>query len=180
MKKYVRLTDKEKVDIIDKYKNGLVPMIQLAEKAGTTRQAIYKMLKSAGIDTSKASAANINVSCSCCGKEIKRMRCQVRKTKHLFCSWPCYFAWLKHGNGNPLVMHRQGQRTARKIVTEYFALRPGNIAHHEDRNQFNNEVYNLKVFMNQGDHVRYHRGFLVPILWDGMIEQSNKVKKINE
>jgi len=171
MKKYIRLTDQEKVDIVNAFINELEPMINLAKKYNVTRQSIYKLIKSAGIDTSNG-AANLLVSCSCCGKEIIRNRARVRKSKHLFCSEDCYFAWLKHGNGNPLIIHRQSARIARDIVEKYFALRPGNIVHHEDRNQFHNSITNLRVFTNQGDHVRYHRGFIVPILWDGS-DQNN-------
>jgi hypothetical protein len=167
MKKYVRLTDKEKVDIIEAYTVGLIPMIKLAAKYNIVRQAVHKVLKSAGIDTSKTGAAHIKMSCCCCGKEIIRLRCQVRSTKHMFCSEDCYFAWLKHGNGNPLVIHRQAARLAREIISKHYALRPDEIVHHEDRNQNNNLIQNLKVFKNQGDHVRYHRGFIVPIIFDG-------------
>jgi hypothetical protein len=166
MKKYIRLTDKDKVDIIEQYTNGLVPMIKLSEQYGITRQGIHKVLRRAGVDTSKQ-AANMVVSCTVCGTETPRLRCQVRNMKHHFCSNECYFAWLKHGNGNPLIMHKQGMRTARKVVQEYHALLPKEVVHHEDRNQFNNHPSNLKVFKNQGDHIRYHRDFLVPIIWDG-------------
>lgn len=164
--KRIRLTDKEKVNIIQSYTVDLIPMIELAKRHGITRQGIFKLLRSAGIDTSKQ-ASRILVSCSCCGKEIERPRCQVRKRLHMFCSDKCYHAWLKHGNGNPLVMHRHSSRTAREIVGKHFALRPGNTVHHDDRNQYNNNLNNLKVFANQGDHIRHHRGFIVPILWDG-------------
>jgi hypothetical protein len=85
----------------------------------------------------------------------------------MFCGEDCYFAWLKHGNGNPLVIHRQAARSAREVISRYYALRPDEIAHHEDRNQNHNLIQNLKVFKNQGDHVRYHRGFIVPIMFDG-------------
>ena len=168
MKKYVRLTDKEKVDIIERYTVGLIPMIELAAKYNITRQSVHKLLRAAEINTSKQ-AAHIKLSCCCCGKEIIRLRCQVRKTKHMFCGDDCYSAWLKHGNGNPLIMHRHASRSARVVVSKYYALRPDEIVHHEDRNQNNNLIHNLKVFKNQGDHVRYHRGFIVPIMFDGSL-----------
>jgi transposase-like protein len=165
---YVRLTDSEKVNIIKAYETDLIPMIELAKQHGVTRQCIHKLLRKAGVDTSKTGAANIEVSCTVCGTMFKKKRCQVRKAQHVFCSEACYFAWLKHGNGNPLIMHRNCSRIARSIVSKYFALRPGNIVHHEDRNQYNNELSNLRVFACQGDHIRYHRGFTVPILWNGL------------
>lgn len=165
--KYVRLTDKEKVDIIERYSVGLETMIDLAKEHGITRQGIYKLLKGAGVETSKELAGNIMVSCTVCGKEVSKHRMQVRNFLHQFCSKDCYFAWLKHGNGNPLIMHRNSARQARAIVSDLFALRPGNCVHHKDRNQYNNKLSNLMVFANSGDHVRHHRGFTVPVLWDG-------------
>ena len=163
--KYIRLTDMDKVNIIKRYSVGLETMIALAKEYGVTRQGVYKVIKKSGIEPMDITW--LDVSCTACGEEIKRRRCQVRKAKHLFCSEECYFNWLKHGNGNPLILSRMGQRIARQMVSKYFALQPKCTVHHEDRNDFNNEPYNLKVFANQGDHIRYHRGFIVPILWDG-------------
>ncbi len=167
--KRVRLTDKEKVNIVDRYTNHLVPMIILAAQYGITRQGIHKVLTQAGVNTHKGpgGAAQIHYSCTVCGKESIMTRAYFRRRKHVFCGEECYFAWLHHGNGNPLIMHRNSSRTARAIVSDHFALRPEHIVHHEDRNQYNNELSNLKVFSYSGDHLRYHRGFIVPVLWDG-------------
>jgi len=148
-------------------------MITLAAQYGITRQGVHKVLKRAGIDTGKA-AANLAVSCTCCGNGVTMKRYRVRKQKHVFCGEACYVAWLKHGNGNPLIVHRQGARVGRDIAGKYHTFLPGHVLHHEDRNQNNNHISNLKVFVSNGDHVRYHRGFQVPILWDGAISHKNK------
>jgi hypothetical protein len=160
-----KLSDCAKVYIIEGYTIRLQTMIELARQYGVTRNAVYKVLKCAGVDTSKVGAANIKVSCTSCGKEIIVKRCMFRTRKHVFCDHVCYYAFLKHGNGNPLIMNRQCSRIARTIVSKYFTLPLGSIVHHEDRNDFNNNPDNLIVFANQGDHVRHHRGFIVPILW---------------
>jgi len=165
--KYIRMTDQDKVDAIRRYTTDLEPVTSIAKSIGVSRQSIWKLLQKAGIDTAKETAAWINVSCSACGTELKRRRCQIRAAKHLFCNAACYAAWLKHGNGQPLQEHRHHQRIGRSIVEKFFPLRPEHIVHHEDRNDFNNDPANLRVFCNQGDHVRYHRGFMVPVLWDG-------------
>jgi len=162
-----RLTDKEKGYIIEAYCTILKPMITIAKELGVTRQTIHKALKKAGIDTSKAGAAHISVSCTVCGNETTKLRYTFRKAKHHFCSEACYYVWLKHGNGNPLIIHRQSSRIAREIVERHINLMPGQIVHHEDRNQWNNDIDNLKVFANQGDHIRYHRDYLVLPIWDG-------------
>ena len=160
------LTDQELVDIVDGYTNKLLSMITLAAQYGITRQGVFKVLQRAGIDTSRA-VAWLTVSCTCCGKAFLKRRCQIRKQKHVFCCEKCYYAWLQHGNGNPLVVHRQGLRIARDVVSKYHTLLPGELVHHEDRNQNNNHISNLIVFTGQGDHIRYHRGFIVPVLFDG-------------
>lgn len=167
MRSQGRLTDIERVDIVRGYTVDLIPMIALAERYAITRQGVYKVLRKAGVDTRKGIASWILCSCSCCGKEILKRRGIVRKNKHQFCNELCYFAWLKHGNGNPLIMHRQGARVAHDVVKKYHTLLPGELVHHEDRNQNNNHISNLRVFKNQGDHIRYHRGFIVPIVFDG-------------
>jgi predicted DNA-binding protein YlxM (UPF0122 family) len=160
----MRLTPKDQVDIIRAYTEQLMPMLELANQYNITRQGIWKLLKRSGVDTSKH---KLIVSCSTCQKEIKRNRCLIRKSLNHFCCNKCYYAFLETGNGNPYIQNRQGQRIARKKVAELFDLQPGNIVHHDDRNTLNNMLHNLKVFRNQGDHVRYHRGFTVEILWDG-------------
>ena len=160
-----RMTDQDKVYILEGYTQGLLTMAHMAKTIGVSRQAIHKALTKAGIDIKAAS--HIPVSCTVCGEPTIKRRCMFRKSAHHFCGEACYFAWLKHGNGNPLVIHRQSARSARKITQAHFALTPEMIVHHEDRNQFNNDLNNLKVFKNQGDHIRYHRGGLSTPLWTG-------------
>lgn len=160
-----KTTAKQRVDIIESYIN-LTPMIELARRYGMSRQGVYKIIRAAGVDTGKN--GGIEVSCFCCQKIIKRWRCQVRKSKHLFCSHDCYHAFLQAGNGaGPFIVSRQGSRIARKVISKYFDIQPTHIPHHKDRNQFNNDPSNLMVFRCQGDHVRHHRGFEVEPLWDG-------------
>ena len=77
MKKRVRLTAQQKVDIVTAYSEHLVTMVALAEKYGVTRQGIYKAIKAAGIDTGKN--GGMVVSCSACGKEF-RTQVVVSKT----------------------------------------------------------------------------------------------------
>ena len=160
------LTDNAYVDIVNAYTVELIPMIELAKRYKITRQGIWKILNRAGVITTKE-AAHIRVSCTVCGIETNYVRSRFRGIKHHFCGEQCYHAWLKHGNGNPLITHRHSGRIARTIVSKYFELQPGYIVHHEDRNQQNNTLDNLKVFANNGDHIRHHRDFEVPILWDG-------------
>ena len=67
---------------------------------------------------------------------------------------------------------RQGQRIARVVVGEYFELEDGMVVHHEDGNTLNNQLRNLRVFIDHSHHMKYHfqmRGGEVPFspIWDG-------------
>ena len=158
----MKLTKNDKVYIIIAYQE-LTPMIELATKFNISRQAVYKILKKAGIDTAKH---KIPVSCTTCGKELTRNKFQIRKQKNHFCNQECYTAFLQAGNGFPYIQNRQGQRIARSLVSKHFDLRDSYVVHHENRNCLDNKLKNLKVFATQGDHIRYHRGFDVTPLWD--------------
>ena len=164
MIKHARLTRNQKVDIINAYSNDLTPMITLATQYGVSRQAIHKLLRKAGIDTKKQ---RLPVSCSVCGMEILRTKARIRKQLNHFCSEDCYHAFLEAGNGLPYIQSRAGQKRARVIVSDHFSLQSGHVVHHENRNCLDNRLTNLKVFANNGDHTRYHRGFDVQPLWDG-------------
>jgi len=161
------LSRTQRVDIVNRYSEDLTPMQSLADKHGITRQGVYKIIKNAGVDTSKH---KIPVSCSACGSEIMRTKARIRNQINHFCDYGCYYAYLEAGSGNGLyVNNRHGQRVARKIVSEHFDLKENQIVHHKDRNCLNNMVDNLMVFANQGDHIRYHRlgpDYAAPV-WDG-------------
>ena len=158
-----RLDTEERLDIIRLYEE-FTPVIEIADKYGVSREAIYKTLKRAGVNTSKGSFNNIPVTCHVCGAEFTRCRAYIRKTKHMHCSEECYMAWLK---ASPYREWRQGGRIGREVVGQHFDLEDGHIVHHENGNQTDNRPENLKVFANQGDHVRHHRGFEVTPLWEG-------------
>jgi hypothetical protein len=155
--------------IIEMYQVELIPMEKIAEQYNISRMGIYKILKKAGIETRKGIATQLNVSCDNCHNIIKVVRCKVRKLKHHFCSMECRDAWLnrKDKENNPFIENRTGGRHGRIEVQKYFELKEGYVVHHEDRNQNNNDIKNLRVFATNGDHTRYHRGYEVPILFNG-------------
>ena len=110
-----RITTAERHDIITQFKDNLIPMAALAKQYKVSRQTIYKTIKHAGIDTSKHKES---ITCLVCDKQFLKTRCLVKRSKHHFCCNECYYAWLKHGNGNPLIIHRQGARIARTILSK--------------------------------------------------------------
>lgn len=103
------------------------------------------------------------VPCTTCGTSVQRPPSQIRKSRRIFCSSRCYLAT----RGQNHVTWRQGTRIARKVVAKYFDLQPSHVVHHEDSDERNNRIQNLKVFASQSDHMKYHHGGSVPILFDG-------------
>ena len=143
---------KTHVDIIEAYTINLSSMQEIADILHVSRNAIYKILRKSGVDTTKH---RISISCTTCGKTIERTRKRVRKQRNHFCSQDCYYSFLNAGKTS-YIQNRHGQRLARFKVTQYFDLQQQHVVHHEDRNTFNNDLKNLKVFATQGDHIKYH------------------------
>jgi hypothetical protein len=158
----MKINDKQAVDIIRAWEMNELNMAALGSRYNVTRQAIYKVLKRYGIDTTKR---RLLVSCCTCQKEIARPRKQLRDRKRTFCSHECYTAWLqaRAGYGDS----SYGSRMARIKVSELFNLLDGHIVHHVDGNGLNNAIDNLVVYRNQGDHIRAHRGFDAEPIWVG-------------
>ena len=162
------LTEKEAVDIVRAFTEDLEPVASIATRTKYSRQGIYKLLRRYGVDI--AGAVTIPVSCDCCGRPVEIKRCRFKHSKHHFCCNECYFAWIQAGAGRrtgPYLANRHGMRVARAKVSEVFDLQPKHIVHHEDRNQLNNNLKNLRVFACQGDHLKYHRGLDTLPIWDG-------------
>jgi hypothetical protein len=158
------------------YENGLVPMIRLAERYNVSRQGIWKLLKRLGVETEKN--GGVDIVCHHCKKEIKRHKSQMRlRSNHKFCSRKCWFDYVKSLTGTEYKYDRQGQRKGRKVVSRYHALQPGEIVHHEDKNCRNNTLSNLRVFACQSDHIRYHRGFDIKPVWNGVDIIAERLKK---
>ena len=148
----MKLTPEVQLDIIEAYTVDLWSMQDCADALNVSRTAIHKMLNKHGIDTSKH---KLEVSCTTCGKPIMRTKKRVRNQRNHFCSTDCYYAYLDAGR-TMYNQNRQGQRTARAVVAKYFDLQDSHIVHHDDRNTLNNDIRNLKVFANAGDHIKYH------------------------
>lgn len=151
------LTRKEKDSIVELFK-ALSPVSELAKEYGVSRQAIYKILKKNKVDA--ISLGIILVQCATCGADLSRHRYRVRKQKNHFCDYDCFASFLKAYIGP--------QAIPRLKVSEHFDLQPEHIIHFKDNNPINTMIYNLAVFKNQQDHIRFHHGMDdVEILWEG-------------
>jgi hypothetical protein len=154
--------------LVDRLVRDHVFIQDLAAEVGMTRYGIWKRLKAAGRYDEVRSRYRLTCVCAHCGEQfVKRKRLLMQCKGESYCSARCYY----ESRANPQYFQsRQGQRTARLIVQEHYAL-PINapyIVHHKDSNDTHNNQDNLMVFANQSDHLKHHYGKaeVVP-LWDG-------------
>lgn len=150
-----KLGKKETVDVLNRYCEQLEPVQSIASSYGMTRQGIWKLLRRNGVDPKQY--GRLRVTCCACGQEFERSRSHIRKSKNVFCSLDCYYAYLEAKQDGVYFAGRQGQRISREVVAAYFPLESKHVVHHKDRNNYNNNINNLMVFANQGDHIRFHR-----------------------
>lgn len=95
------------------------------------------------------------LACVNCGKKFYRRFGEQGDSRNQYCSKPCYFEHRDHGKS----YKRVGDRHLHRIVAEQKLgrpLRPGEIAHHEDRNKRNNAPDNITVLENQSEHAKLH------------------------
>jgi hypothetical protein len=139
---------------------------QIAPIAGISRQAVWKALKRQGVITGKGPGGLTRVQylCDFCGNPSEMTRARWRNSSKHFCCEACYFASLENPGYHPW---RQGQRLARAIVSQYFHINDGNVVHHKNGDNHNNDRSNLAVFRSQSDHIKHHRGQSINPLWDG-------------
>ncbi len=148
--------------VVALYTVGHLTVRQIGARLGMSHAAIAKRLKRRGVPARLGE--HIQTECAQCHKLIDRVRCRARKTRRAFCSNACYFAARHNPN---FVISRSGAMRARVIVSAYFDLLPAHVVHHEDSNQRNNDLANLRVFASQSDHLRFHHGADVRPIWDG-------------
>ncbi len=138
----------------------------IAPIAGISRQAVWKILRDQGVNTSKGTggATRVKYECSFCGKPCETERQRFRDSINHYCSKECYYADIENQNYHPW---KQGRRLARAIVSQHFHLKDGNVVHHKDGDNRNNDRSNLAVYRSQADHVSSHRGGKARPIWDG-------------
>jgi hypothetical protein len=154
------LNEIERKELVKKFVDELIPMAVLATEYSISRQAVHKIIRKSGVDI--VAAARVAVICAVCNKTFVAARNRVRATNTLTCSRDCYHTFLKRNNYKE---NKGGSRLARKLVSLYHTLRPGEVVHHIDGDQSNNKLENLMVFASAADHVRYHRGFDIKPVW---------------
>ena len=142
-----------KDDIVQSFTQDLESVINLASRWGLTRQAVYKILKAAGVDTKKG---KIKVSCSTCGKGVDRPKSKVRNRKHIFCDRDCMRAY-QIATKELSKKRANWSRVARRKISKVFKIKPEHVVHFVDGKHYNTMEHNMMVFANLGDHARWHR-----------------------
>ena len=95
--------------IIEMYVSKHLSLSKIAKELNVSRQAIYKVLKKEGIDTSKENACNVNVICSWCNKPFVMERNRYLRIKHnCYCSEQCYCDYMRE-LGKGYIYNRQAQ-----------------------------------------------------------------------
>lgn len=134
---------------------------------GMSRVGVWKRLQTAGVKAQEGE--RVVFKCDQCGESCWRHRRYWRSHRRRFCSEKCYFKALHNPDYNP---NRQGQRMARKVVSQHFQLESKHVVHHEDSDTTHNEIGNLWVFRTQADHMAYERGSEVEPIWKGSKSES--------
>lgn len=146
------LSDDQICDVICAYRDG-VSAADLGRRYGRTRQAIYLLLRKNGIPRNDHS--RIERKCGWCGSAILVLRNRAARARVSYCNSACYQEKIRSAEYQTW---RHGQRIAHEVVSGFFALVYGNVVHHRDGDQDNNDLANLMVFATHGDLMRWHRG----------------------
>lgn len=148
-------------DVVALYTQSHLTMAEIGQLCGVSRAAVHKLLRKLEVPASASEHAT--AVCAYCGESFDMARKRWRSTMQRFCCAEHYYASLNKSY-RPW---RQGQRLARAIVCQHFALTPDHVVHHRDGDNRNNDRANLLVYASQADHMAAHRGKKIRPLWDG-------------
>lgn len=157
----VKLTAAARATIIELWTSKRATQTQLARMYGVAQSLIHEVVKRSG-STRKNQPAEQH-QCDQCGKAVSVNRPQRNNRRH-FCSRACFYAKLHNPSYQRSVY---GTKLARRKVSEHFKLSEFNVVHHVDFDNNNNEISNLWVFKDSGDHTSFHRGGNVQPIWKG-------------
>lgn len=152
--KLTKTTPSDREQMVDEYSSGRATAAELAERFGVSRQYVHRVVRAAGV-APRGRRKRVKRKCAHCGKTIEVHYFRSKRTRRMFCSKEHY--WAELGKSG-YVASRQGQREARAAVRAVFDLLDGDVVHHIDGDQGNNELSNLMVFRDHADHMRWHRG----------------------
>ena len=126
---------------------------EIGQELGVSRQAVFYYTRKYRIPAHKAE--NVDSTCDICGKNFTVTRKRWKKTLKHFCSFACYKVYLRNDEYR---QRRTGQRIGRDVMEKKIArkLRDGEVVHHIDGNNDNNDPKNLILFSSHSDHLKHH------------------------
>ena len=126
---------------------------EIGEKLGISRQAVFNRIRRCRIDVS--TAERFKVLCDICGKEYETTRKRWRISYKHFCSMGCSG---KYKSNPEYRQWRNGQRIGRLVMESVLErpLRDGEVVHHRDGNNGNNDKGNLMLFSSNSEHMKFH------------------------
>lgn len=148
------------------YTNKHQRIDMLAQYLGVTRQAVWHRAKRLGLNTTTRKTEHL--TCLHCSEVFEHWPSQGDGK---YCSKRCYFEHTSlHG-----VMSRTGQRQARSIT----GAKDGEVVHHINGDETDNNQNNLMVFPNHAAHNAFHKSGaakeLIEMVRDGRIKVKHKV-----
>jgi DNA-binding transcriptional regulator LsrR (DeoR family) len=128
-------------------------MQEIGKRVGCTRQNVHYLLRKNEVDIS--SGERFLAKCDVCGTEYSITRRRFMNQEKHFCSKSCYTSYMHNPDYR---QWRDGQRMARKVMEIELERRlvPGEVIHHEDGDNMNNDISNLRLFSSNSEHMKYH------------------------
>lgn len=139
---------------VELWEQDLYSLRMIGRVLGVSAAGVKKYLNRRGIETDGGPVLAVCDN-PACGTSFRKPRAYKRGRRRNFCCPGCYYTVL---GSSGYTENRQGQRIARRCVMgSGFMLCPGMVVHHIDGDCGNNDIGNLMVFANQGEHMRWHR-----------------------
>lgn len=145
----LKLTAKDRRAIVRAYRDGEKVSV-IARRYGISRQHVNNVRRA----KLERRSYWVERPCAHCGRPVRRRRAQAKRTRNSFCNGRCYAAHLHNPS---YIASRRGMRLAREYVMFWFHLQERHVVHHVDGDENNNNSFNLMVFANHADHMRWHR-----------------------
>ena len=151
MRDYNKIYDKDKLErwyLVDH-----LTMEEIGKELGITRQAVLNRFRRCRIDV--GTGERFKVKCDTCGNDYEITRKRWKSSIKHFCGHECYSKYLRNNDSRK---SRNGQRIGRSVMEKHLNrdLMQGEVVHHIDFDEMNNDIKNLMIFDSNSDHIKYH------------------------
>jgi len=147
-----KIAPEQAEEIVQAYRAGR-SVTALARAHGVTRQALYALFHRLG--EPRRNHARVERACGQCGAPLLVLSHRSVRSRAVYCNSACYAEKMRTTDYQEW---RHGRRIAHDVVMDFYPLLYGQVVHHKDNDERNNDPANLMVFASQADHTRWHRG----------------------